>query len=194
MRRPVLWLSICLGLSVSPAALAKEYGSGAACTGTIEEPNPTLAPLTELDSLGDSVDNFIGTAGRGGLCKARVYTVVPPGKTKLKVHRVWNTRTGKKWSGWWSFREPSGTEVDYRKAHTMCPSTGPADKFDRMVVCWLKPGAEFAVGPSQSKACTTPTGNVTVPQSATNQVYVALGSATYSMWVESCTEYPSPLK
>src|SRR5262245_8328468 len=172
------------GSSVEPF---RHYGPSnpVSCLARIERPHPEFAPLTELDSFGDLVNDFIGRPGQGKLCEARVFTVAPEGENELKVYRAWNNGAGRKWGRWWSFNPPSnfGNEAIYRRHHGLCPSEGPADKLDRVLVCTLRVDAEFAVGPGQSKDC--PDG-VTVPQTQTNQVYMPMGPATFSQWVTRC--------
>lgn len=196
MKLMIATLTLTLVPVLAIVAQAKHYGPNdkVSCVGSIQAPDQEFAPLTELDSLGDLAKVFVGSPGRGGLCMARVYTVAPRGEGKLKMYRVWSTASGKQWGGWWTFDAPSGSEADYRKRHGLCPTSGTNNKLDKMVVCTLRVGAEFAVGPTQSRDCTVGGAVQRVPQSATNQVFMALGPATYSMWfdIKSCQVMATP--
>lgn len=197
MKRHVISLAAtAAGFALSPVAQADHYGpplGSTACTGSIQVPDQKLAPYTELDSLGDKPEDFIGHEGAGGLCMARTYTVAPPAYKRMKVYHVWNSATGKNWGRWWTLTPPQGSESQYRATHGICPSTGPTNRLDRMRVCWLKVGAEFAIGPGQSKECVINlTTKAIVPQTSVNSVYMALGARSYPMWVEDCTESASP--
>ena len=167
-RHAISLAAIAAGFALSPVVQAGHYGppiGSPSCTGSIQVLDKRWFSYVELDSLADHPELFVGFEGGGGLCMAKTYEVPPPGYRQVKVYHLWNSATGKPWGRWWTLTAPQGSESQFRATHGKCPSTGPADRHDRMRTCWLKVGAEFALGPGQSLECVISlTQRVTVPR------------------------------
>ena len=84
--------------------------------------------------------------------------------------------------GWWSFDPPSGTREQYREQNAVCEEWS---KLDRLIVCEIKVGALFVVGPGQSATCKV---GPSYPKSATNQVFIPNDGRKNEIFVDNCEQ------
>ncbi len=100
--------------------------------------------------------NLIGNAlkpeGKGGVYEGKVVKV----KKSFPIFRVYtkkeNLQTGRnnRLGGWWTHVPPGKgiSKSDYRRHYEICKSFN--HDLDRVVQCWIYPGALLLIGPGQS--------------------------------------------
>lgn len=164
-------LQICLiigFLSITPTT------AFSSCTGQVDEIPQWLSPSENKELL----DSALGEPGEGKLCQGRVYTA----RKSVVVYRVWDkSKPYTAYGRWWSFERPVGDRATYRKDNDICPKWSALDIVHS---CWIKPGTQIVVGPGQSAKC----ANSTLPQSATNQVFIPNDTQNDIKLVENCSK------
>lgn len=152
---------------------------GIACVGSIAAPPPGARPVDDSPAAGAVLQKSLGATDAGSLCTGQVFEAAAP----IKVYRVWNSeKEYTQMGGWWSFDAPSGTREQYREQNAVCEEWS---KLDRLIVCEIKVGALFVVGPGQSATCKV---GPSYPKSATNQVFIPNDGRKGEIFVERCEQ------
>ena len=159
------------------AAVAGGPLDGVACVGSIAAA-PTGAAAPGDRAAADAVlQKALGVTDAGSLCAGQVFQAAAP----IKVYRVWNSeKEYTQMGGFWSLDPPAGPREAYREANAVCEEWSP---LDRLIVCEIKVGALFVVGPGQSAACKV---GASYPKSATNQVFIPNDGRKGEIFVENC--------
>jgi hypothetical protein len=158
-----------------PRMWSKEYGLAGKCEGDIKAPATDLAKeLESSDSLGTMA---VGEPGKGKLCRAKVFEAIKP----IKVYRVWSSDKRMPELGtWWTLEMPMGSKDMYMQQYGKCASWG---KYDQLTECTMRPGVQFAIGPTQSRTC----GDKTMRATSANQLYIPVGGPNpWSIWFTDC--------
>lgn len=150
---------------------------GVACVGQIDAPPSGAVPVTDPAVVDPLLERALGESERGSLCMGQVFEA----RSSITVYRVWNSEKDYTELGtWWSFAPPGESRESYREANAVCEEWS---RLDRLVVCELKIGARFVIGPGQSAACET---GPSYPKSATNQVYIPNDGRIDEIHVDNC--------
>ena len=160
---PILILAV-VGLAGCAQAPLRNAGKEMPQTGEVSCAGDIVIPygLVEVRDEG-LLKQAQQPAGKGGLCKAKVFKVQQP----LTVYRVWDNANAKTQFGrWWSFNPPAGPINAYRAENAICPEWSALNTVKQ---CRLKAGAEIVVGPGQSAQCSN---DVMYPPSPNNQIFI----------------------
>lgn len=149
----LLFLSACSNQPVERGV------DGEACVGRALQSVPGLQAASNPILQGKA--RF--ASGKGGLCKAKVFSVTAP----VVLYRVYDsTRPQSMLGSWWSLNRPTGPRKTYRSRYAICAEWS---RLDRLVACEVRPGTEVVVGTTQSATCAD---GSTYPKTGENQVYV----------------------
>lgn len=160
---------------VGPVEVKGTEVPGPSCVGVVD-PAPEGTRAVEDEAL---LASALGEEGKGQLCMGAVFEVTGP----VTVYRVWTA--SKPWSElgrWWSLQPPEGPVEQYRADNAICPEWS---ELDQASVCQLVIGSRFVMGPGQSATCKS----TSLPQSATNQVYIDNDTRQDRVFVEQCQPF-----
>lgn len=164
-----------------PSAAPLQAGpiDGVACVGSVDAPPAGAEPVQDKAVADDLFKRALGADGAGSLCAGQVFRASAP----LKVYRVWNSEKDYTQLGsWWSFSPPPATRERYREENAICEEWS---LLDRLVVCDVKVGTSFVLGPGQSATCKS---GPSYPKSATNQVFIPNDGRQGLIFVENCEQ------
>ena len=165
--------------AADPAALVGGPIDGIACVGTIVAAPEGAKAAGDRAAAEAVLQKSLGATDAGSLCTGQVFEAAAP----IKVYRVWNSeKEYTQMGGWWSFDPPSGTREQYREQNAVCEEWS---QLDRLIVCEIKVGALFVVGPGQSAACKV---GPSYPKSATNQVFIPNDGRKNEIFVDNCEQ------
>lgn len=164
-----------------PAVAPLQAGplDGIACVGSVDAPPAGAEPLQDKAVAEDMFKRALGADGAGSLCTGQLFRAT----AAIKVYRVWNSEKDyTQFGSWWSFAPPTAPRERYREENAICEDWS---LLDRLIVCDMKVGTNFVIGPGQSATCKV---GPSYPKSATNQVFIPNDGRNDLIFVENCEQ------